>query len=89
MEIIAELEGVSRGLYCGAIGSFGFDGSLDLNIAIRTIVVEGAAMELRVGGGVTILSDADIEYEETLTKARRIFDAFATSDPSLRTAVPA
>ena len=77
MEIIAELEGLSRGIYCGAIGAIGFDGSLDLAIAIRTLVVENGAMELRVGGGITILSDADREYEETLTKAQRLFDAFA------------
>ena len=77
MEIIAEIEGLSRGTYCGAIGSFGFDGSMDLNIAIRTLVVEGGTAELRVGGGITILSEPDAEYEETLTKARRIFDAFA------------
>ena len=77
MEIIAEIEGQSRGIYCGAIGSFGFDGSMDLNIAIRTLVLEGGTAELRVGGGITVLSDPDSEYEETLTKARRIFDAFA------------
>lgn len=90
MEIIAELEGVARGLYCGAIGAFGFDGSVDLNIAIRTIVVEAGAMDMRVGGGITILSDADVEYEETLTKAQRIFAAFAAREaPSLRSVVPA
>ena len=77
MEIIAEIEGRPRGIYCGAIGSLGFDGSLDLNIAIRTIVVEAGKMELSAGGGITILSDPDAEYEETLTKARRLFDAFA------------
>ena len=77
MEIIAEIEGQSRGAYCGAIGSFGFDGSMDLNIAIRTLVVEAGMAELRVGGGITALSEPDAEYEETLTKARRIFDAFA------------
>jgi para-aminobenzoate synthetase component 1 len=77
MEIIAEIEGVSRGMYCGAIGAIGFDGAIALNIAIRTVVVEGGALELRAGGGITMLSDADTEYEETLTKARRIFDAFA------------
>ncbi len=77
MEIIAEIEGQSRGVYCGAIGSIGFDGSMDLNIAIRTLVVEGDAVELRVGGGITMLSDPGSEYEETLVKARRIFEAFA------------
>lgn len=77
MEIIAEIEGRPRGVYCGAIGALGFDGSLDLNIAIRTIVVEAGKMELSAGGGITILSDPDAEYEETLTKARCLFDAFA------------
>ena len=77
MEIIAEIEGASRGLYCGAIGAIGFDGDMVLNIAIRTIVADGGALELRVGGGITMLSEPDIEYEETLTKARRILDAFA------------
>ena len=77
MEIIAEIEGVSRGVYCGSIGALGFDGDMALNIAIRTIVVDGGALELRVGGGITMLSEPDVEYEETLTKALRIFDAFA------------
>ena len=48
-----------------------------LNIAIRTIVVADGAMELAVGGGITLLSDADEEYEETLTKASRVLSAFA------------
>ena len=77
MEVIAEIEGQSRGPYCGAIGSIGFDGSMDLAIAIRTLVVDGGVAELRVGGGVTLLSDAAAEYEETLVKASRIFAAFA------------
>ena len=77
MEIIAEIEGGARGVYCGAIGAIGFDGDMALNIAIRTIVADGGALELRVGGGITMLSEPDVEYEETLTKAHRIFDAFA------------
>ena len=77
MEIIAELERRPRGIYCGAIGMIGFDGAIDLSIAIRTIVIEGREMELQVGGGITILSDPDREYEETLTKAHRLFGAFA------------
>ena len=51
MEIIAELERRPRGIYCGAIGMIGFDGAIDLSIAIRTIVIEGREMELQVGGG--------------------------------------
>jgi para-aminobenzoate synthetase component I len=77
MEIIAEIEGRARGVYCGAIGAVGFSGDVALNIAIRTLVIEGSEIELRTGGGITILSDADQEYEETLTKANRVLAAFS------------
>ncbi len=77
MEIIGEIEGGPRGIYCGAIGAVGFDGDIALNVAIRTLVVEDQTIELRTGGGITMLSDPDAEYEETLVKAHRIFDAFA------------
>ena len=77
MEIIAEIEGCSRGAYCGAVGWIGFDGAMTLNIAIRTIVAANGTLELRVGGGITLLSDPDEEYEETLLKANRLFAAFA------------
>ncbi len=77
MEIIAAIEGRSRGTYCGALGWIGFDGAMALNIAIRTVVAQGRALELAVGGGITLLSDPDEEYEETLVKADRVFAAFA------------
>jgi para-aminobenzoate synthetase component 1 len=80
MEIIAAIEGRSRGVYCGAIGAIGFNGDVDLNIAIRTIVLEGGRATFQTGGGITILSDPETEYEETLTKAQRIFAAFAAVD---------
>ena len=77
MQIIAEIEGRARGIYCGAIGALGFTGDVALNIAIRTLVVERGQIELQAGGGITILSDAAQEYEETLTKAHRILAAFS------------
>ncbi len=77
MEIIAEIEGRARGIYCGAIGAIGFAGDIALNIGIRTLVIENDAIELRAGGGITILSDAAQEYEETLTKAHRMLGAFS------------
>ncbi len=80
MEIIAEIEGQLRGLYCGAIGRLGFDGSLDLNIPIRTVVIEEGTATMQAGGGITILSDPQGEYRETLIKARRIFDAFEPAE---------
>ncbi len=74
-EVITELEGHGRGVYCGSIGWFGHDGAMDLNIAIRTVVFRAGEATVSVGGGITALSDPAAEYEETLTKAARIFAA--------------
>ncbi|MEJ1157793.1 aminodeoxychorismate synthase component I [Prosthecomicrobium sp. N25] len=76
MEIITEVERWARGVYCGSIGFLGFDGSMDLNIAIRTVTFRDGEAVFHAGGGVTMLSDPVAEYEETLTKAARIFEAF-------------
>jgi para-aminobenzoate synthetase len=70
MEIIDELEGEARGVYSGAIGYLGLSGGCDLNIVIRTLVLEGAKATLGVGGAIIMQSDAEEEYEETLLKAR-------------------
>lgn len=77
MEIIAELEGLDRGIYCGSIGWIGFDGAADLNIAIRTLAYDGREISVGAGGGITLLSDPAAEYEETLVKAERLLAAFA------------
>jgi para-aminobenzoate synthetase component 1 len=77
MEIIAETEGQARGVYCGSIGWFGYDGNADLNIAIRTVQFAGGLARFQGGGGITARSDAAAEYEETLTKVSRIMEAFA------------
>ena len=79
MQIIAELERVPRGVYCGAIGYFGFDGAMDTNIAIRTVVFRNREASVHAGGGITLLSDPAAEYDETLAKVRRIFAAFETA----------
>jgi para-aminobenzoate synthetase component 1 len=76
MEIITEIERYARQIYCGSIGYFGFDGSADLNIAIRTVMLRDHTATFQAGGGITALSDPVAEYEETLTKAQRIFAAF-------------
>ena len=75
MEIIAELEGRARGAYCGAIGYVGFDGTMDTNIAIRTLSIHKGRMAFNVGGGIVADSDPAAEYEETLTKAAKLFEA--------------
>jgi len=74
MEIIDELEGVERGIYSGSAGYFSFDGDLDLNIVIRTLVLSGGSAQLQVGGAILSESDPEAEYRETLDKARPILD---------------
>ena len=69
MEIIAELEPVERGLYTGAIGWFGFNGTSQFNIAIRTLIIENGEAHFHVGAGIVADSDPSAEYEETLHKA--------------------
>ncbi|MDA9464790.1 aminodeoxychorismate synthase component I [Bradyrhizobium sp. CCBAU 53415] len=76
MEIIAEIEGVAREVYCGAIGFIGFNGQMDTNIAIRTVTIDDDLAVFHAGGGITAMSDPEAEYEETLAKAQRLFDAF-------------
>ncbi|MCK5555189.1 MAG: chorismate-binding protein, partial [Alphaproteobacteria bacterium] len=76
MEIIAEIEGISRGPYCGAMGYIGFNGSMDTNIAIRTLVYEGNKVQFNVGGGIIANSTPSEEYQETLDKASAIFESF-------------
>jgi anthranilate synthase component 1 len=77
MQIIAELEGVGRGAYTGSLGFLGRDGSMDLNILIRTLSVQGRTVELRAGGGIVADSDPQRELEETRAKARGMLAAFA------------
>jgi para-aminobenzoate synthetase component 1 len=80
MEIITELEGHARGPYCGAIGYLGFDGTMDLNIVIRTASFRGGACVVQAGGGIVTASDPASEYVETLDKARRMFEAFGARE---------
>ena len=79
MEIIDEIEPVQRGVYCGAIGYIGFDGSMQLSIPIRTMVAKGQRVYLQVGGGIVADSDPDAEFQETLDKARGGLEALGIS----------
>jgi para-aminobenzoate synthetase component I len=69
MQIIEQLEPCHRGIYCGAIGYVGFDGNMDSNIVIRTLVYSGDEIMCWAGGGIVADSDAGAEYQETLDKA--------------------
>ncbi len=70
MEIIERLEPVRRGLYTGSIGFIGWNGNVDLNIAIRTLLLTKGCGYLQVGAGIVADSDPNREYEETLHKAQ-------------------
>ena len=82
MEIINEIESVPRGLSMGAIGYFAFDGSIDLNVAIRTMTVRDGVAEFNVGGGIVADSDPQQEYEESLLKAGALFRAMGVQESS-------
>jgi anthranilate synthase component I len=78
MQIIDELEPTRRGPYAGAAGYFGFGGrSMDLAIAIRTVVAEGGRAHVQAGAGIVADSVPAAEYEETLSKARALLRAIA------------
>ena len=70
MEIIDELEPVTRGPYTGSIGYLGFNRESQFNIAIRTAVVRKGQVWFQTGAGIVADSDPEMEYEETLAKAR-------------------
>lgn len=82
MQIIAELEGIGRGAYTGSLGFLGRDGSMDMNILIRTLSVLGRRVELRAGGGIVADSDPQRELEETRAKARGMLAAFDVTQPA-------
>ncbi|MEY3788887.1 MAG: aminodeoxychorismate synthase, component [Pseudomonadota bacterium] len=69
MEIIEELEPNRRGVYCGAIGYIGFNGNMDTNIAIRTLVHSNNTIRFWAGGGIVYDSVVDDEYQESFDKA--------------------
>jgi anthranilate/para-aminobenzoate synthase component I len=84
MEIIDELEPVRRGPYCGAIGYVASDGSIEFNIAIRTMIAKNGLVHVPVGGGIVADSEPEAEYEETLVKARAMFAALGLSVDDVR-----
>jgi para-aminobenzoate synthetase component 1 len=72
MEIIDETEPTARGVYTGSIGFIGIDGSVCLNIAIRTIIINDRKAYAQTGGGIVADSDPEAEWAETITKARAL-----------------
>ena len=77
MQIIDELEPVKRGVYSGAVGYLGFNGHMDVAIAIRTAVVKGGKLHVQAAAGVVADSDPRAEWQETQHKARALLKAAA------------
>ena len=75
MEIIDELEPVKRGVYSGAIGYLAWNGNMDTAIAIRTAVIKDETLHIQAGAGVVYDSKPELEWKETMNKARAIFKA--------------
>ena len=79
MEIIDELEPTRRSIYTGSIGYLSFGGEMDLSIVIRTILIKDGKAYFQVGGGIVYDSDPEAEYQETLDKAKALFQALSLS----------
>jgi para-aminobenzoate synthetase component 1 len=88
MEIIEELEPHRRGVYCGSIGYIGFDGNMDVNIAIRTLVMSRGEIRFWAGGGIVADSTLDDEYQETFDKAAAMLKLLQQASTVQATARP-
>ncbi|NQT06371.1 MAG: aminodeoxychorismate synthase component I [Candidatus Omnitrophica bacterium] len=75
MEIIDELEPTKRSVYTGSIGYIGFDGDMDTSIVIRTFIIKAKRAYFQVGGGIVADSSPEMEYQETLDKAKALVEA--------------
>jgi len=82
MEIIAELEGIARGPYCGAAAWIGFDGAMDSAILIRTVTIGRDEVVAQAGGGIVADSDPAAEWDEALVKLRPILTTLGALPPA-------
>jgi len=87
MEIIDELEPVKRGIYAGAVGYLGFQGSMDVAIALRTAVVKDGTLYVQAGGGIVADSQPEAEWQETQSKARALLRAAEMAESGLDTRI--
>ncbi|MCY4539426.1 MAG: anthranilate synthase component I [Chloroflexi bacterium] len=84
MEIIEELEETRRGPYGGAVGYFSFDGSMDMCITIRTLLMQNGTISVQAGGGIVADSDPTAEYYESINKAEAVFEAVRYAEEGLK-----
>ena len=80
MQIIADLEKSRRGFYAGIVGYFGFDGSHDSCIAIRSMILKNGKAFLQTGAGIVTDSDSSREFDETVNKAKAMLEAIARAN---------
>ena len=80
MEIIDELEPTRRSVYTGSIGYLGFNGDIDLNIVIRTLIIKDGKAYFQVGGAIVYDSEPEAEYAETLDKGKALIQALGIGD---------
>jgi anthranilate synthase component 1 len=81
MQIIDELEPVKRGLYSGAVGYLGFNGDMDLAIAIRTALIKDGRLHVQAAAGIVADSEPRSEWQETQHKALALLKAAALCAP--------
>lgn len=80
MEIIDELENRKRGVYAGAVGYLGFNGNMDMCIAIRTMVFKEGSAYIQAGAGIVADSNPQSEYKETLRKAKALIETIKIAE---------
>jgi anthranilate synthase component 1 len=83
MEIIDEFEPVKRGVYAGAVGYLSWSGNMDTAIAIRTAVIKDNTLHIQAGAGIVYDSVPELEWKETMNKARAMFRAVAMAEAGL------
>lgn len=83
MEIIEELEPTRRGCYAGAVGYFGFNGDMDMAIAIRTVFLKGGMAHVQAGAGIVFDSVPEREWQECHNKARAVMRAIEMAETGL------
>jgi para-aminobenzoate synthetase component 1 len=89
MEIIAELEPTKRGAYCGSVGYISTTGAMDTSIVIRTYLALRGEVYFQAGGGIVADSDPELEYRETVDKARGLIETLVESrEPGVRESRP-
>jgi anthranilate synthase component I len=83
IEIIRDLEPSQRGVYAGAVGYFDYAGNMDTCIAIRTLILEDAVAHVQAGAGIVADSVPELEYQETVNKARGMLKAVELAEATL------